>query len=362
MAEESAFYITSVAHGMVLARSPNGQPSGVVAQNRGDQDAPQKWLVERGSEPNIVALRCASTNDYLHANGGASWATVGTGAKQWWKVDAVNVTAPGACRLSPVEHTGVFLNHFQGIRVAKGQSMKVHMWQWEQPNQFCLTWYFFPADGSFGPNGAAPGAASEASNARIDELEAGKTEAEKKLKALEDNKMASEAKLKELQDRTREYDAKLAELEHGKTGSAATIAELQDKLARRDGELEAQKGALKKNVDDQKAADAQRAQDTAANHEAKTHKKEEKTQKKALKQEDKAHKKAAKHAEKAQTTPQKLEQTSRLPPTPPASPPQQKLTVPATKGVSNEVKNCKHVVLPPPRKIRRKVVGIVYAQ
>lgn len=74
---------------MVLARSPNGQPSGVVAQNRGDQDAPQKWIVEPGSEPNI-ALRCASNNEYLHANGGSNWATVGTGEKQWWKVDANN--------------------------------------------------------------------------------------------------------------------------------------------------------------------------------------------------------------------------------------------------------------------------------
>ncbi|KAL5382077.1 hypothetical protein DPSP01_006755 [Paraphaeosphaeria sporulosa] len=356
MAEQSAFYITSVAHGMVLARSPNGQPSGVVAQNRGDQDAPQKWLVESGDSPNIIALRCASTNDYLHANGGGNWSTVGTGAKQWWKLDTDNVTVPGACRLSPVEYPKVFLNHFQGIRVAKGQSMKVHMWQWEQPNQFCLTWYFFPADGSFGPSSGTSSAASEASTAKIEELETGKKEAEKKLKELQDNKTASDAKLKELQDSKKEYDAKLAELEEGKTGSADTIKELQDKLARRDRELEEHKAALKKNVDDQKAADAQRAHDDAAKQELKTHKK-------AAKLEDKARKKEAKQAEKAQKKPQKLELTSRLPPSPPPSPPQEKVTVSATSGVAEEVKNgCKHVVLPPPRKIRRKVVGIVYAQ
>lgn len=44
--------------------------------------------------------------------------------------------------------------------------------------------------------------------------------------------------------------------------------------------------------------------------------------------------------------------------------PSKKVTVPATNGVAGQVQkdNCKHVVLPPPRKLRRKVVGIVYAQ
>ncbi|KAF2446269.1 hypothetical protein P171DRAFT_430455 [Karstenula rhodostoma CBS 690.94] len=379
MAEESQFYITSVAHGMVLARSPNGQPSGVVAQNRGDQDLPQKWVAEQGDAPNIIALRCLSNNEYLHANGGGNWATVGTGAKQWWKLDINNVTAPGACRLSPVEYPNVFLNHFQGIRVAKGQSMKVHMWQWEQPNQFCLTWYFLPADGSFGPNTSASGAASDskkAADAKIEELEASKKTSDAKLKEFEDTKKASDAQLKELQDTKKasdaklkdlqdtknasdaklqeleaskqEYAAKLQALEAGKAGSAAAIQDLQDKLARQSRDLDAQKAALQRNVDDQKAQDARRALKKAGKQDAKMQKKEEK----ALKKEDKPQKK-----------PQKLQHANKLPPTPPASPPQEKATLPATTAPNKEVRNaCKHVVLPPPRKIRRKVVGIVYAQ
>ncbi|KAJ4353976.1 uncharacterized protein N0V89_005708 [Didymosphaeria variabile] len=257
MSEATPFYLASIAHGHVLARSPNGQPSGVVAQNRGDQDAPQKWVAESADEENVIALRCLSNNEYLHANGGTNWSTVGTGEKQWWRLSNNNVTAPGACHLSPVDHPGVFLNHFQGIRVAKGQSMKVHMWQWEQPNEFCLTWYFVPADGSFGPQSGISGAVQE---------------------------------------------------EDSKTDMAAKFKELEDKIARQAEKLEDQKAKLKQHTENRKE--------------------------------------------------QKKEPTKALPP------PQAKITVPATNGVTDKVKKdeCKHVVLPPPRKIRRKVVGIVYAQ
>jgi hypothetical protein len=131
MGESGPFYLTSVSNGHVLARSPTGQPSGVVVQNRGDQGQSQQWVIERGEEPDIIALRCLSNNEYLNASGGGNWASVGTGEKQWWRCSNDDVTAPQACRLSPVDYPDVYLNHFQGIRVGKGQSMKVHMWQWD---------------------------------------------------------------------------------------------------------------------------------------------------------------------------------------------------------------------------------------
>lgn len=138
MAEGKAFYLTSVAAGLVLAHSPNGNPSGVVAQNEGDQDQAQKWTVEYGDQPDTIALRCCGNGEYLHANGGDCWATVGTGAKQWWKTSKEGVTPPHACRLSPVEYPRVYLNHFQGLRVPIGHpGMKVHMWVWEVSNQQC---------------------------------------------------------------------------------------------------------------------------------------------------------------------------------------------------------------------------------
>jgi hypothetical protein len=127
-----AFYITSVSNGLVLAHQPSGKPSGVAVENKGDGGDREKWTVEAGDQPNVIALKNVSSGEYLHANDGKNWATVGTGAKQWWKISNDNVTAPGACGLSPVEYPNVFLNHFQGkpARQFKDQ-IKVHMWKWE---------------------------------------------------------------------------------------------------------------------------------------------------------------------------------------------------------------------------------------
>ena len=127
-----AFYITSVSNGLVLAHQPSGKPSGVAVENKGDGGDREKWTVEAGDQPNVIALKNASNGEYLHANGGTNWSTVGTGAKQWWKISNDNVTAPGACGLSPVDFPSVFLNHFQGRAAKKGGGqVKVHMWQWE---------------------------------------------------------------------------------------------------------------------------------------------------------------------------------------------------------------------------------------
>lgn len=126
------FYITSVSNGHVLSNQSNNLPSGVVAENRGDQGDEEKWTLEAGDEPNVIALKNASNGKYLHANGGGSWSTVGTGEKQWWRLSNDELSPPGACRLSPVPYPGVFLNHFQGQAARKGAvGIKVHMWQWE---------------------------------------------------------------------------------------------------------------------------------------------------------------------------------------------------------------------------------------
>jgi hypothetical protein len=78
-----AFYITSVSNGLVLADQPSGTPSGVVVENRGDSDR-EKWIVEAGDEPNVIALKSASNGQYLHADGGRNYAAAGTGGMQWW--------------------------------------------------------------------------------------------------------------------------------------------------------------------------------------------------------------------------------------------------------------------------------------
>lgn len=133
MSEEKAYYLVSPSFGLVLAESWDGQPSGVVAQQRDNMQQYQQWTIEYGDEPNTIALRCCDGGNYLHANGGFASATVGTGEKQWWKMTTDwNVTPPHAFRLSPVDFPRVYLNHYQGQPVPRGHpGMVVHMWPWE---------------------------------------------------------------------------------------------------------------------------------------------------------------------------------------------------------------------------------------
>lgn len=130
MADSKAFYITSVTHGFVLAKQNNNSPTGVVVENKGDQGDEEKWTIEAGDEPNVIALKCAANGEYLHADGNTNWSKVGTGEKQWWRVSTDEVGPPGACRLSPVPHPNVCLNHFNGEYKRPGSKVKVHMWQW----------------------------------------------------------------------------------------------------------------------------------------------------------------------------------------------------------------------------------------
>lgn len=126
------FYLASVSNGHVLAHQENSRPSGVVVENKGDRGDEQKWIVEYGDEPNTVALKCAANDKYLHCFEGKSWGKVGTGDKQWWKISNDDVSAPGACRIGPVDFPDVYLNHHSGNTVRRGASgAKVHMYKWE---------------------------------------------------------------------------------------------------------------------------------------------------------------------------------------------------------------------------------------
>lgn len=123
-----AFYVTSVSNGLVLANQPNSRPSGVVAANCGDKGDDEKWIIETGDKPNVVALKNASNGQYLRAEGGRNSAKAGTGVEEWWTISRDRVFAPGACSLSPVDYPNFYLNHFQGRAVPKGHvGMTVHM-------------------------------------------------------------------------------------------------------------------------------------------------------------------------------------------------------------------------------------------
>ena len=128
----TTFYIASVSNGHVLAHQENNRPSGVVVENKGDRGDEQKWTVEYSDEPNNIALKCAANDKYLHRFEGKSWGKVGTGDKQWWRISNDDVSAPGACRIGPVDFPDVYLNHHSGNTVRRGAAgAKVHMYKWE---------------------------------------------------------------------------------------------------------------------------------------------------------------------------------------------------------------------------------------
>lgn len=126
------FYLASVSNGHVLAHQENNRPSGVVVENKGDRSNEQKWTVEYGDDPNTIALKCAANDKYLHCFEGKSCCKVGTGDKQWWKISNDDVSAPGACRIGPVDFPDEYLNHHSGNTVRRGAAgAKVHMYKWE---------------------------------------------------------------------------------------------------------------------------------------------------------------------------------------------------------------------------------------
>lgn len=125
------FYLASVSYGQVLSYQAKGVPSTLTAQVKGDQDKPQKWTVEVGEQPNIVALKNSATGTYLHCFDPRNGGRVGLGELQWWMFDNTEVNPPGAFRFYPVQHPGMCLNHHGGGRVnPHSYGQKVHMWQW----------------------------------------------------------------------------------------------------------------------------------------------------------------------------------------------------------------------------------------
>jgi hypothetical protein len=85
MGDSKAIYIVQLMRGHVLAYQENGKPSGAAMECRGDRDGEQKWILETGNEPSIVALRCVANDRYLRAET-KNYGKLSTGEKQWWKV------------------------------------------------------------------------------------------------------------------------------------------------------------------------------------------------------------------------------------------------------------------------------------
>ncbi|KAK5121220.1 hypothetical protein LTR85_005386 [Meristemomyces frigidus] len=247
-----SFYLVSVSCGLVLAPMASKNPSGVVVQNANSKDNAQQWVIEYGEQPDTFALRNCSNGDYLHADGGKSWATVGTGAKQLWKMDNNDVTPPQACRLSPVEYPKVYLNHFQGQR---RHNMKVHMWQWEKPNEFCLSWWLMPGDGTFNPQATA-GSGSQDDGSKAKELEEREAALAKREQELASGADANAAKLKDLEEREAALAKQRKELETEGDTNASKLKDVEQReaaLAQTDKDLASRDAEQKKLADQLKA-------------------------------------------------------------------------------------------------------------
>jgi hypothetical protein len=92
MSNPKTVYLVSACQGHVLAHAEKGR-SGVVAENRGCQGDEEKWVVEQGDEPDVVAFRCAANGKYLNAEPGR-YNYAGTGDRQWWKISFEEVRTP----------------------------------------------------------------------------------------------------------------------------------------------------------------------------------------------------------------------------------------------------------------------------
>jgi hypothetical protein len=112
MDNTKAICMIHLIQGHTLAYQESGRPSGAALEYRGDHDKEQKWMIEAGDEPNMVALKCVANGKYLHAEP-KKFGKVGTGDKQWWKIlpggDEGIIRPLGSCRLHVAENPEWFL-------------------------------------------------------------------------------------------------------------------------------------------------------------------------------------------------------------------------------------------------------------
>jgi len=118
------FYLYVAHRHYVLAYNKRGLPSGVVLQLRGKSGDEQKWTIEQGDEPNTIALHNVASGNYMRSNKPESHSKVGTGDKEWWKIDIHEKSPPGTFRLAPMVDSSprpCFLNFLTGSALRSDQ-------------------------------------------------------------------------------------------------------------------------------------------------------------------------------------------------------------------------------------------------
>ena len=125
----TSYHLVGIGTGHVLAvRKESGL---VVLENKGEQDDEQKWTVEFGDEPDLVALKSVANGKYMWSReGGTNNANaVKTGDKQWWKLSNDGLTPNVACRFNLPSSPGNFI-YTHGAVLEKGKEHSAHMREW----------------------------------------------------------------------------------------------------------------------------------------------------------------------------------------------------------------------------------------
>ena len=129
----TSYYLVGIGTGHVLAKNMKDKSGHVVLENKGENDDEQKWTVEFGDEPDLVALKCVADGKYMISPeiGARDNAGVILGDdKQWWKVSNDNLTPNVACRFNLASRPEQFI-YTHGAVLEKGQHHTAHMRDWK---------------------------------------------------------------------------------------------------------------------------------------------------------------------------------------------------------------------------------------
>lgn len=125
----TTYYLVGIGTGHVLAQNKGARSCGVVLENKGEHDDEQKWTVEFGDEPDVIALKCVANGEYMNSPEREETGPVNIGDKQWWNISTAGLTPQVACRFSLVSSPEQFI-YTSGNVLAKGKDLAVQRREW----------------------------------------------------------------------------------------------------------------------------------------------------------------------------------------------------------------------------------------
>lgn len=378
-----AIYIVTVAGGKCVQNMQGTHP--YVLDNLPTGQENQKWILEASDDdPNVVAFKSCVDGQYLRnlepfKN---EWANVGVGEKQWWTLSKGK--NPGSCLIRSNACTigNSYLNDFNGEYHDRN---RVHMWcmwvsarfeiqlsekwwltLWIQEHvQFWLDWYLQPVDSTFNPGGVKGSAQEKALAEKEQQMNEREQQRAKELDEKDALLREREQKLADQEEVLKQKEQQSVKSDQAKpsTGSTNTKPATKSKDA----------GDARKSDRD---LDLIKAQNDRLKLQLKVHELEEQL----AEARQPASKKDASIPIKGTTPPAKPKQVNGTKPLrePTAKPvtsanTSKPLSKPSPAKVHSEGTNgaatsaggpvafqCGHVVYPPPRKIKRRLIGLMY--